>query len=118
MSAPEFTDEQLRAIGASGGLVGINFHVGFVRADGRDDVDTPLAAVAAHAVHVADVAGIEAVGLGSDFDGARIPSSLGDAAGLPSLLDALRLEGGFSAAEVDAIAWGNWRRVLGASWTG
>ena len=42
-SPRNLTDEQLRAIGASGGLVGINFHVGFVRADGAEDPDTPLA---------------------------------------------------------------------------
>jgi membrane dipeptidase len=40
---------------------------------------------------------------------------LGDAAGLPRLLAQLR-DHGFSAAEVEQIAWGNWRRVLAATW--
>ena len=35
--------------------------------------------------------------------------------GLPRLLGALRA-GGFSDAEVRAIAWDNWRRVLAAAW--
>jgi membrane dipeptidase len=55
------------------------------------------------------------VALGSDFDGATVPDAIGDAAGLPRLLDALR-EDGFDADEIERIAWGNWRRVLAATW--
>jgi membrane dipeptidase len=116
-SPRNLSDDQLRAIGASGGLVGINFHVGFLRADGADDEDTPLTAIAEHAAHVAEVAGVEAVALGSDFDGATIPAELGDAAGLPRLLDALAAAG-FAEAELRAIAWDNWRRVLERAWRG
>jgi membrane dipeptidase len=109
------TDAQLDAIGASGGLVGVVFAVGFVRADGADDPDTPLEAIVAHVRHVAGRIGVEHVALGSDFDGATIPDALGDVAGLPRLLDALRADG-FTEAELEAIAWGNWRRVLEAAW--
>ena len=110
------TDAQIDAIGASGGLVGIVYAVAFLRADGEEDPDTPLAAIAAHARHVADRAGPEHVGLGSDFDGATIPDALGDVAGLPRVLDALR-DAGFTAAEVEAIAWRNWVRVLERAWS-
>jgi membrane dipeptidase len=108
-------DDQLRAIGESGGVVGINFHVGFVRADGADDADTPLSAIAAHAAHVAEVAGVDAVALGSDFDGATMPAALGDVAGLPALLDALRAAG-FGKDDMEKVAHANWRRVLEATW--
>jgi len=110
-SPRNLTDDQLRAIGASGGLVGINFHVGFLRADGEDDSDTPLSAIAEHALHVAEVAGVEAVALGSDFDGATMPAALADVAGLPRVVDALR-DAGFGSGDVENIAWGNWVRVL------
>jgi membrane dipeptidase len=110
------TDEQLREIARSEGLVGIVFAVPFVRPDGHDDPDTPLATLVAHVRHAADVAGIEHVALGSDFDGATMPTSIGDVAGLPRLLAALR-DDGFSAADVERIAWGNWRRVLGRIWS-
>jgi membrane dipeptidase len=116
-SPRNLTDDQLRAIGERRGIVGINFHVGFLRADGADDADTPLALIAEHAAHVAQVAGAECVGLGSDFDGAMMPAALGDVTGLPALLDTLRAAG-FSQAEVDGIAFGNWRRVLEATWRG
>ena len=108
-------DDQLDAIGASGGLVGVVFAVAFLRADGHDDADTPLQAIVAHARHIAERIGVDHVALGSDFDGTTIPAALGDAAGLPRLLDALR-DDGFSADEVERIAWGNWRRVLEATW--
>jgi membrane dipeptidase len=114
-SPRNLTDEQLRAIGERRGLVGINFHVGFLRADGADDADTPLALIAEHAAHVAQVAGTECVGLGSDFDGATMPAALGDVTGLPAVFDALR-RAGFGAAELEGIAWRNWRRVLAAAW--
>jgi membrane dipeptidase len=109
------TDEQLREIGRSGGLVGVVFAVPFLRDDGHDDPDTPLSTLVAHIRHAADVAGLDHVALGSDFDGATMPAQIGDVAGLPRLMQALR-DGGFSAAEVDQIAWGNWRRVLGQVW--
>ena len=110
------TDAQLDAIGASGGLVGIGYAVRFVRADGAEDPDTPLGTIAAHVRHVADRIGVEHVALGSDFDGAEIPSELGDVAGLPRLLDAIRAAG-FGEDEMEQIAWGNWRRVLEAAWS-
>jgi membrane dipeptidase len=114
-SPRNLTDAQLRAVGERRGIVGINFHVGFLRADGADEPDTSLALIVEHAAHVAQVAGPECVGLGSDFDGATMPAALGDVTGLPALFEALR-GAGFSDAELEGIAWRNWRRVLEASW--
>jgi membrane dipeptidase len=114
-SPRNLTDDQLRAVGASGGLVGINFCVAFLREDGADDPDTPLSAIAAHAAHVAEVAGPDAVALGSDFDGATMPRELDKAAKLPALFDALRAFG-FDEPELERIARGNWRRVLRETW--
>jgi membrane dipeptidase len=110
-SPRNLTDEQLRAVGESGGLVGLNFHVGFLRPDGAEDPDTPLSTLAAHASHIAEVAGIDSVALGSDFDGATMPTDLADASRLPALLEALRAAG-FSEQELEKVAWTNWRRVL------
>jgi membrane dipeptidase len=109
------TNRQLDAVGASGGLVGIVFACPFLRPDFADDPDTPLELIATHARYVADRIGVGSVALGSDFDGATIPRELGDVAAMPKVLDALAAVG-FADAELDAIAWGNWRRVLGAWW--
>lgn len=114
-STRNLTDEQLDAIGSTDGLVGIIYGCQFIRADLVDDADTPLSVIAQHAAYVAERIGVRHVALGSDFDGTTIPDALGDVSGLPKLLDALR-EAGFSDADLQAIAWENWRRVLGAWW--
>jgi membrane dipeptidase len=109
------TDAQLDAIAASNGLVGIVFASRFLRPDFADDPDTPLELIVRHAVYVAERIGANHVGLGSDFDGALLPAELNGVAGVPKILDGLQVAG-FSGAELDAIAWGNWRRVLDAWW--
>jgi membrane dipeptidase len=109
------TDDQLDAIGSSGGLVGINFDVGSLRDDGGDDADTPIAKIAEHARYVADRIGVDHVALGSDFDGATMPAELPDASGYPLVLAALEAAG-FEGDEVERIASGNWRRVLQDAW--
>jgi membrane dipeptidase len=109
------TDDQLDAIGASGGLVGIVFACALVRPDFADDADTPIGLIAEHARYVADRIGVAHVGLGSDFDGATVPARLGDVAALPRLLAALS-DAGFTDDEIASIAWNNWRRVTGACW--
>jgi membrane dipeptidase len=114
-STRNLTDDQLREIGRSDGIVGIVFAPAFVREDGADEADTRLAVLVSHVRHAVAVAGLDHVGLGSDFDGAPMPAAIGDVAGLPRLLDALR-DDGFAADEVQRIAWGNWRRVLGSVW--
>jgi membrane dipeptidase len=114
-SSRNLTDDQLRAIARTSGIVGIVFAAAFIRADGRDDPDVPLSIVIDHVRHAVDVAGIEHVGLGSDFDGATMPTDLADVAALPRLLEGLR-DAGFTTAEVEQIAWGNWRRVLALAW--
>jgi membrane dipeptidase len=110
-SARNLTDDQLDAVD----LVGINFDVGSLRADGADDPDTPVGRIAEHARYVADRVGVDRVALGSDFDGAKMPAEVPDAAALPRVLAALEAVG-FESDERDRIAWGNWRRVLGAVW--
>ncbi len=109
------TDAQLEAIAQSGGLVGIVFACSFLRSDFKEDPDTPLELIAAHARYIADRTGVAHVALGSDFDGTMIPAAVGNAGGLPRVLEALSAAG-FSAAELEAIAWRNWRRVLAAWW--
>jgi membrane dipeptidase len=81
-STRNLTDKQLDAIKESGGLVGVNFHVGFLRADGQSNADTPLTEIVRHLNYMVDRMGIDHVALGSDFDGALMPQELGDVAGL------------------------------------
>jgi len=109
------TDKQIDAIGESGGIIGVNFHVGFLREDGKRDADTPLTEIVRHLDYIVERIGFDCVGFGSDFDGATMPRDLGDAAGLPRLLDALRACC-YDEASLRKIAHENWLRVLGKTW--
>ena len=111
------TDAELRAIAATGGVVGITFSVGMLRPDGGLDTRTPIADVVRHVDHVAEKAGIDHVALGSDFDGAAIPDEIGDVTGLPRVLEALRAAG-YGDDDLRKIAHGNWLRVLREVWRG
>lgn len=114
-SARNLTDEQLRAIGESGGLVGVNFGTLFLRKEGTVDEETPVSTVTDHLKHLVTVAGIDHVGFGSDFDGTVVPKEIGSAAGLPKLLLAME-EAGFRAEDIAKIRYSNWLRVLERSW--
>jgi len=111
------TDGQLDAIRDSGGMVGVNFAVGFLREDGGESVDTPLETVVRHVDYLVGRVGIEGVGFGSDFDGAKVPKDLGDVSGLPRLLDALRSVG-YDEPALEKLAHRNWVRVLRTTWGG
>ncbi len=110
------TDRQLDAIRESGGIVGMNFAVCFLRPDGLNSQDTPLDVMVRHLDYLVQRLGIDHVGLGSDFDGAVVSESLGDVAGLPRLLDALRAAG-FGERDLAKLAHENWLRVLRATWS-
>lgn len=96
------SDDQVRGIAATGGVIGIGLWPGAV-------CDTTLAGTARAVRHVADLVGVEHAALGSDFDGAVVAPV--DVTGLP-LLTAALLEEGFDDEEVRAIMGGNVVRVL------
>lgn len=101
------TDEQLRALGEKGGVCGVNFCTSFLRLDGEE---TTVADIVRHARHIADKAGIEAVAMGSDFDGIGSKLEFGDFAGFPMIVDGLSKA--FSSADVDKICHDNALRVI------
>ena len=102
------TDQQLRALGRHKGVVGVNFYPGFLKETGvatREDV-------VRHICHIAEVAGAETVGLGSDFDGIEeTPEGLGHVGDYNYLQDDL-IKIGFSTREVKQIMGLNFMRLL------
>jgi len=102
------TDQQLRALGRHKGVVGVNFYPRFLKETGvatRDDV-------VRHICHIAEVAGVETVGLGSDFDGIEeTPEGLGQVGDYHYLPDDL-IKAGFSILEVKQIMGRNFTRLL------
>lgn len=97
------TDDQLRAIARNGGVVGIGYW---------DAATCTLGArsIAAAIVHVIDVAGIDHVALGSDFDGATAMPFATDR--LAEVTQAL-LDARLTLPQVKAVMGGNVLRLLG-----
>jgi membrane dipeptidase len=115
-STRNLTDAQLDAIRDSGGVVGVNFAVTFLREDGRQAPDeTGVEEIVRHVDYLAERMGIDHVAFGSDFDGAIVPTELDGLAGLPRLVDALHVSGR-DEESVAKITHGNWLRVLDATW--
>ena len=99
------TDDQLRRIASTGGVIGIGFWDGAIC--------TPNAANVAKAIKYAvDIAGIDHVGLGSDFDGAT--NEPFDVTGLVLITDQL-LKAGFTEEQIAQVMGGNAVRVLSSA---
>jgi membrane dipeptidase len=136
------TDAMLRAVAQNGGAVCVNFNPAFLDADyfrkqgplwaaardlppdegWRRVVETsaqlppvPLSRLVDHILHMIEVAGVDHVCLGSDFDGIpSLPAGLADASHLPALTEALAHRG-LSLADLRKVLGGNTLRVLEAS---
>jgi membrane dipeptidase len=147
------TDQMMKDLAAKGGVVQINYHVGFLNQEYRrratpeiaiqlreevqkhcaaDDEGCQLiegeritrefvaqgklpkveyTAIIEHIEHAVKVAGIDHVGLGSDFDGANMPFGMEDATKLPKITEAL-LQKGYSEGDVRKILGENTLRVM------
>ena len=79
------------------------------------DADTPTELVIEHVEHILEQVGEDGVGFGSDFDGARIPKGIGNAAGLQSLVEVMRTRG-FGEPLIEKLCFRNWLRVLELTW--
>ncbi|MFF2509191.1 dipeptidase [Streptomyces sp. NPDC058067] len=74
-----------------------------------------VSTVADHLDHMREVAGIDHVGIGGDYDGtAFLPEGLGDVSGYPNLIAEL-VDRGWSDADLAKLTWCNAVRVLGAA---
>ncbi|UGY16017.1 dipeptidase [Bradyrhizobium septentrionale] len=98
------TDDEVRAIARTGGVIGIGYWQGAVCSLDPKDVARAIA-------HVRDLVGIDHVGLGSDFDGSTTTGF--DASGIVAVTQAL-MSSGFSEDDIRRVMGGNVLRVLRA----
>ena len=142
------TDDMLRALAKNGGVVGINFGMGFLNPKDAELLKSSIAAIAQsepaltgkaldayaademhkdmepkpsnatiddaveHIDHAVKVAGIDHVGIGSDYDGiSAVPKGLEDISKMPALRAALAKKG-YSEEDIGKIFGGNTLRVL------
>jgi membrane dipeptidase len=113
--ARNLTDDQLKAVGETNGVAGVIFSVNDLDGGKRPKDDAPISRIVDHIRYIAGLIGVDHVAFGSDFDGTKIPSRLGDVSGFPKLVSLLA-ESGFSAGELEKICSQNWIRVLNDTW--
>ena len=111
------TDDQLRIIGETGGMAGLNFGTIFLDKTGWDTRRTSIDACLRQLDHMISVAGEDHIGLGSDFDGAPMPDNLQTAADLPNLVVAMEAHG-FGADLTAKLCSGNWLAFLARHFAG
>jgi membrane dipeptidase len=101
-------DEQLRAVGKKGGVVGIIFAANFLGGLFESTVET----ICDHLEHVVEVAGEDAVALGSDFDGfVPLPRGMRDVRDLPRITQVL-WKRGFGEARLRKLLGENFLRYF------
>jgi microsomal dipeptidase-like Zn-dependent dipeptidase/anthranilate/para-aminobenzoate synthase component II len=101
------TDDQVRALVEHGGVVQATFYDGFLVESGEATIDDAVR----HIMHLIDVAGIDNVGIGSDFDGDGGVRGLRTAADMLSLTRRLMAEG-LNERSLRKLWGGNFVRVM------
>lgn len=105
-------DDQIRAVAESGGVVGVMFEPGFLRAKGMAN-DARM--VIAHLEHVIRVGGEDAAALGSDYDGFIIPPpDLRDGFAAYFRLVQHMLDAGWTEARIRKVLGTNFLRSFAA----
>ncbi len=104
--ARNLTDEMILALRDKGGVMGINFYSGFL--DGTNL--SKVSSIVKHIKHIRDLAGIDVIALGTDYDGINCELEIEDMSKIDMLRKALEEEG-FTAEEIDKIFYKNAMRV-------
>lgn len=101
------TDDQLRALAASGGVAQVCLYDGFLRQEGGATVDDAVR----HILYMVNIAGIDHVGIGTDFDGDGGIIGCADASEVINLTRRLLAEG-FAEEDLAKLWGGNFLRVM------
>ena len=101
------TDEMIRAVAESGGIIGLNFAPDFLGEGGVSRVSDMVR----HVLHIHEKGGSGVLALGSDFDGIGGTLEIGGPDQFVLLWEALR-KAGMSETELEGMWYGNGARVL------
>ncbi len=106
-------DNQLADIASADGVVGINFYSKFLS---KTPEKASISTVINHIKYIAELIGVDHVGLGSDFDGINMtPKGLENTSKIKNIPPLLRKEG-FSEPEIKKIMGNNFQRVFRKVW--
>ncbi|CVI66435.1 Membrane dipeptidase (Peptidase family M19) [Clostridiales bacterium CHKCI001] len=105
------TDDMIRMLAERGGVIGINFAASFTEyQEGKGEVGT-IDGLIRHMKYIVNLAGIESVGLGTDFDGIERNIEMDDCSMMPILAERMK-KAGFSEEEVEKICYKNMLRFI------
>ena len=104
------TDDQLRALAKAGGVAQVTLYHGFLRLD-DDGIPATIDDGVRHLMHFIDVAGIDHVGIGTDFDGDGGVPGCACASELINFTRRLLAEG-LTTTDLQKVWGGNWLRVM------
>ena len=104
------TDEMLRQIAEHGGICGINFAYDFISDEKSESQLTTIDGMIRHMKYIRDVAGIDTIGFGSDFDGIGNPVEVKNAAGMQQIAQKME-DAGFTLDEIEKVFYKNALRV-------
>lgn len=102
------TDDMLKALANKGGITGINFYHSFL----DDDIDTSrIASMIEHMKHIKNIAGIDALALGTDYDGIGSKLEIEDIGKVPMLIPHME-KAGFTGDEIEKVFYKNALRFI------
>ena len=108
--ARNMSDDMIIQLAKRGGVMGINFAADFLDYNEEENALSKVESMVKHIEYIKNLAGIDVIGLGSDFDGIPQNLELKDCSYMPLLEKAL-YEHGFSKEEVEKIFYKNVLRV-------
>ncbi len=105
--ARNLSDDMIQKLAQRGGVMGINFASDFLKENG--DISR-VSSMIEHIQHIREIAGVDCIGLGTDFDGIPQNLELKDASYMPQLYQALK-DAKFSEEDIEKIFYKNVLRV-------
>lgn len=107
------TDDMILKLAQRGGVMGINYAASFLEVPSTDDTNfmSTIDNMVKHIQYIKNLAGIDCIGLGSDFDGIPQNLEMKDASELPELEKAM-IKAGFSQEEIEKVFYKNVLRVF------
>lgn len=104
------TDDMLKKLANRGGCVGLNFYPPFLTDNPKCENNDNISALVNHAMHIKNVAGVDSIGLGSDFDGFSAISNIMGVQSMHLLWETFHSQG-FTQSELDKIFFKNALRL-------
>ena len=105
------TDDMIRKIGDRGGLIGVNFYSSFLNNNYKSSDTSKIEDIINHMRYIANVGGIDCVGIGSDFDGIDCPLEFENASNMQLIYEQMK-KSGFKEEEVEKIFYKNALRLF------